>query len=471
MGDLPKLNEPNEEIQMDFAGPIPYKNSTQKNYILVTVDRLSRFPHAETFHNCDTETAIDYLEKYCKLHGIPRSIRCDLAQAFKAKEFDIFCKNKNIKLILAPAGDHRSTGMVERLIQTIKRCLAVLDIDPNWSSETLSSRLANIIENIRLIPNRTTKITPFEAHFGRKPNTALSNMLTKPSIKNLSYHKLKSRCLDKRTLKHDVLSQEEMWRLDGKSEDELDIQYKQDENPTSASQQIDSDDSENLPLIRSSPSKISPSEIHFSIGDKTTKIIYNKKNVARKSIARKTREPRNTLAPQWTIIPDGTITNYTPHTITIDTPLRKNTVIRKNDIAIATETKPIPEKPRLIHMVACKTVGEYKRNQEKIRKFCLDEAKNQIAANQPQGTKRTHEEINSTMDPSEPSSSTANINEATGTTKTRNKESTNTPGPSRKSTSNKANTKQTKKKHTVTKNSNTRTIWSRDKLIQIATKN
>ena len=100
-----------------------------------------------------------------------------------------------------------------------------------------------------------------------------------------------------------------MWRLDGRSEDELDIQYKQDENPTSAPQQIDSDDSENLPLSRSSPSKISPSEIHFSIGDKTTKIVYNKKNVARKSIARKTKEPRNTLAPQWTIIPDGTITN------------------------------------------------------------------------------------------------------------------------------------------------------------------
>ena len=26
-------------------------------------------------------------------------------------------------------------------------------------------------------------------------------------------------------------------------------------------------------------------------------------------------------------------------------------------------------------MAACKTVGEYKRNQEKIRKFCLEEAK------------------------------------------------------------------------------------------------
>ena len=93
---------------------------------------------------------------------------------------------------------------------------------------------------------------------------------------------------------------------------------------------------------------------------------------------RKTKEPRQTLAPQWNIIPDGTITGYSPHTITIDTPRRKNTVIRKNDIAIATETKPLPHpepKPRLIHMVACKTVGEYKRNQEKIRKFYLEEEK------------------------------------------------------------------------------------------------
>ena len=63
------------------------------------------------------------------------------------------------------------------------------------------------------------------------------------------------------------------------------------------------------------------------------------------------------------------------HTITLDTNTRKNTVIRKNDLAIVTETKPLEttEKPRLKHMVACKTVGEYKRNQEKIKRFCLEE--------------------------------------------------------------------------------------------------
>ena len=40
----------------------------------------------------------------------------------------------------------------------------------------------------------------------------------------------------------------------------------------------------------------STSELHFSIGDKTTKIIYNKKNIARKSIAETATEPRITLA-------------------------------------------------------------------------------------------------------------------------------------------------------------------------------
>ena len=69
-------------------------------------------------------------------------------------------------------------------------------------------------------------------------------------------------------------------------------------------------------------------------------------------------------------IPDATITNYTPTTITLDTHNLKNTVIRKNDLAIVNETKP-----RLIHFVACKTVRDYKSNQEKIKEFLLTEKK------------------------------------------------------------------------------------------------
>ena len=43
----------------------------------------------------------------------------------------------------------------------------------------------NFIENIRLNTNSTTRITPFEAHFDRKHNTDLSNILTTLSHKKL----------------------------------------------------------------------------------------------------------------------------------------------------------------------------------------------------------------------------------------------------------------------------------------------
>ena len=107
----------------------------------------------------------------------------------------------------------------------------------------------------------------------------------------------------------------------------LEIAYMEPENPTPNS--IDSDESDNMPLHPRSPRKITPSEIHFTIGDKITKIVVNKRNVAKKTTTRKTKETRPTLAPQWNIIPDGTITNYTPHTIKEDTPLKKTQSLEK----------------------------------------------------------------------------------------------------------------------------------------------
>ena len=56
LGTLNSLTEPNKEVQMNFAGPILFKNNSLNNYILVTVDRLSRLPHAETYNNSPTPT-------------------------------------------------------------------------------------------------------------------------------------------------------------------------------------------------------------------------------------------------------------------------------------------------------------------------------------------------------------------------------------------------------------------------------
>ena len=83
---LPPLLEPNEEVRCDFAGPI-MDEQQKDSYILASVGKFSRIPHAKVYHNCDTDTAKAYLEKYLKFHGLPRNIRCDQAQAFKSRNF------------------------------------------------------------------------------------------------------------------------------------------------------------------------------------------------------------------------------------------------------------------------------------------------------------------------------------------------------------------------------------------------
>ena len=372
--ELPQLTQPIEKVQLDFAGPV-LDEKNKESYILASVYRYSKYPHAKVYQNCDAETAIEYLDQYIKFHGIPRNIRCDQAQAFKLRQFEIYCKNNNVKLILAPVGDHRATGMIERLIQTIKRRLSVLNNDTNWSQITLADKIAEIIQEIKLIPNTTTKIAPYTAHFGRKINTQLSNIITKPSHKNLSYKNIKNFYLDKkRGLKQPMLNAESIWNVETDSEPELDIRFHED-NPDEES----ASDNATLQNVKkkavkrkhTSPTKITPDKLMITFGDKTTTITNKRKQVARKTLARRATEPRGTLKPSWNTTPDGTITNYSPTTITLDTHNRKDMVIRKNDLVIVNETKP-----RLMHFVACKTVREYKRNQEKIKEFLLTEKKN-----------------------------------------------------------------------------------------------
>ena len=202
-----------------------------------------------------------------------------------------------------------------------------------------------------------------------------------------------------------MLDQQAMWNFSD-SEPNLDIQYNTPENSA--------EDSDSIPLARQRqakrkqipPIKITPDKLSIVFGDKTSVLINKIKQVARKTLMTRAPEPRGTLKPLWNIIPDGTITYYTPTTISIDTHNRANTRIRKHDLAIATETyqKPTPRphpqepKPRLMHFAACKTLREYNRNKEKIGKFCLEEKRQlQMHEMEPATPAKTPEE-RSTMD-------------------------------------------------------------------------
>ena len=75
---LPPLSAPNEEIQLDFIGPITDQN--RRFYILLSMDRYSKWPAASLCKTTDGETATKFLEQYCNLNGIPKTIRTDRQQ-------------------------------------------------------------------------------------------------------------------------------------------------------------------------------------------------------------------------------------------------------------------------------------------------------------------------------------------------------------------------------------------------------
>ena len=222
---LDAVVEPNEEIQLDFTGPLPDENDKEV-YILVGVDRFSRFPYAKIVSNNRADTIIRFMQNHIVNLGVPRKMRFDQAQGFRAKKFLIFCKTDSIKLIFAPVDDHRARGMVERLIRTLKSRLAIIKIDKNNKPYKLASDVAELIKTLRITPNATTKVTPFEAHFGRRPNTSLTNFSTSPKLSNLSWENIKLSCLDEKVLTKPALTPEAMWDWEKNSVDELDLVYK-----------------------------------------------------------------------------------------------------------------------------------------------------------------------------------------------------------------------------------------------------
>ena len=107
--------EPNEEVQLDFAGDLP-DELNREAYILVAVDKRSKYPTAKVVSNTTADIAIKFMQRYNSNNGVPRRLRCDQAQTFRAKKFQLFCNSNNIKLLFAPVDDHRAIGVVERMI-------------------------------------------------------------------------------------------------------------------------------------------------------------------------------------------------------------------------------------------------------------------------------------------------------------------------------------------------------------------
>ena len=168
---LPPAEKTYQEIQLDFIGPIRFKH--RRFYILLSIDRYSRWPAACFCEAPTGKTAINFLEQYITLNGLPRTIRTNKGTAFTGKEFRDFCKSLKRKLIYGTPYIHTPTGLVERGIKTLEEYLRT-NLEEGYVINEALGRSLNVM---RMTVHSSIKETPFERHYGRKPQTEIHNYL------------------------------------------------------------------------------------------------------------------------------------------------------------------------------------------------------------------------------------------------------------------------------------------------------
>ena len=101
---------------------------------------------------------------------------------------------------------NRAFGFVERLIQTNENRLACIKAEKlSTNAFHVENALKVIIHQLRICKQKTTKISPFESHFGRKPSTPLSVISTKLKLSNLTYESIVNYYLDEDTVMPDEI--------------------------------------------------------------------------------------------------------------------------------------------------------------------------------------------------------------------------------------------------------------------------
>ena len=304
---LPTLTFANEEINLDFAGPLDASWGNNK-YILLCIDLYTKFPSAKIVNNTSTRNVISFLNDYCHLHGFPRKIRVHHGSCFLSHGFKNFCDKFNIEIIYCTVGDHRSNGLVERLVYTVKSKLLAISFEVLKPS--LNDSIEKIIWNLRISKQTAIGCTPFEKLFNRVANTRWKKLMS-----NIDHSDKEKAILSKERATN--------WELhDGAGDGYLD----EEKDSTS-------DPEENMPLARTFSLHTTPDATIRTSDPLGKRKAVMGGNFYRKVTNRKNRDPYFNLVKK-------DIIDSSEHTVTFD----NGHVLRKSDLAIKGKILPGPKK-------------------------------------------------------------------------------------------------------------------------------
>ena len=159
-----------------------------KHYIIV-VDYMSKYFDISLMNDCQSSTVIAHTKKMFSKYGIPKIVFSDNGPEFSSAEYKLFSKQWDFQHDTSSPEYPQSNGCVERMIQTVKKCLKknIRDGDDPYLA-LLSLRTTPINENFS---------SPSTIMFGRKLRTILPSMhqtndpvRPKPNVEADKYHML-----------------------------------------------------------------------------------------------------------------------------------------------------------------------------------------------------------------------------------------------------------------------------------------
>ncbi len=123
MTEMPEL--PWRTVHVDFYGPLP-----TSEYLLVVVDRYSRFPEVEIVHSTRASTVIPKLDKIFSVHGIPDIIISDnYGPPFNGDEYVQYLKALGIQAKFSTLYWPQGNATVERFMQPLGKALKTAKVE------------------------------------------------------------------------------------------------------------------------------------------------------------------------------------------------------------------------------------------------------------------------------------------------------------------------------------------------------
>ena len=147
-------------IHVDLVGPLPPSNGF--TYLLMVVDRFTRWPEAIPLSNTITHTCAQALvTHWIARFGVPMNMYSDRGLQFTSQLWASISKLFGTKLHHTTAYHPQSNGLVERFHRHLKSALRAHLSGPNWSDE-----LPWVLLGIRTAPKEDLDCSSAELVYG-----------------------------------------------------------------------------------------------------------------------------------------------------------------------------------------------------------------------------------------------------------------------------------------------------------------